>query len=73
MPIQVIQQQYDAAVLGVACIAMEAAGTPREQQYISVPETIYVPDPSTVPVYQKQYHRFRRLYAATRDLFHCEE
>lgn len=72
MPIQVTQMQFDAAVLGDAYIAMDAIGAARQQMTRLELQAYYAPDVLLAQTYQKQYHRFCRLYSATRDLFHDE-
>lgn len=72
-PIQVYKMEFDAAVLGSAYVAMEAVG-------VSVPEmskdsgtTLYQPNAELEELYRHQYKRFKKLYQATRVLFHEED
>lgn len=64
---------FDAAVLGAAYVAMEAAGIPAPKPPEDVEETIYRPDPNLAPIYERHYRRFRMAYQATRALFHEHE
>lgn len=64
---------FDAAVLGSAYVAMEAAGVPAPKPPRDAEEILYRPDPALGSVYGRHYRRFQKAYQATRVLFHEED
>lgn len=68
-PILVQKLDFDAACMGDALLAMQAAGRPLPQRQRTI-EAEYLPNPANAQLYAERFQLYQELYKVNRQLFH---